>query len=506
MKLMKKIILLILTVILVALPILSCADNDDVSGPTPTGENDPTIGSETNGNIDENENEADAQETLGTDLPADLDFGGYDFRIFFRSGRDSNDHQVRGIMYTEEAVGEAMNDATIRRNTYLAERYNFNIVGIPSYTDGRGRAEAGTVNRSVMAGDDEFDAVMLRMSEAASLMTSGSIHDLADIPYFNFDRPWWNTSLIEQASVGSRKYMVTGDIIATGPNALRVFFFSKGLIADFELDCPYEMVRNGTWTLDNFYHMIQDVSADLDGDGIMGINDRFGFLVQGGASIAMFYSAGQHVITRDEDNLPMPLPPDTLTVNVLQRIFEILRSPDMVMFDQDFGGHVALMNTFADNRGLFFAEILHLAERMRAEEIYFGILPPPKADIHQEHHMVWADGWCLNMLVVPITNRDMTRTGQILELMAFESMTTTRPAFYDIALVSQFARDEESSEMLDIIIANQVISLCEGLGWGMHGAISGELSNRRGNFASAIEVFSRIQERNIDNFISALFD
>ena len=252
--------------------------------------------------------------------------------------------------------------------------------------------------------------------------------------------------------------------------------------------------------------MIQDVSADLDGDGIMGINDRFGFLVQGGASIAMFYSAGQHVITRDEDNLPMPLPPDTVTITVLQRIFDILRSPDMVMFDQDFGGHVALMNTFADNRGLFFAEILHLAERMRAEEIYFGILPPPKADIHQENHMVWADGWCLNMLVVPITNRDMARTGKILELMAFESMTTTRPAFYDIALVSQFARDEESSEMLDIIIANQVISLCEALGWGMHGAISTELSTRRGNFSSAIEAFSRVHERNIDNFISALFD
>jgi hypothetical protein len=81
----------------------------------------------------------------------------------------------------------------------------------------------------------------------------------------------------------------------------------------------------------------------------------------------------------------------------------------------------------------------------------------------------------------------LERTGQILEAMAAESKYTVLPAYYEKTLQGKYARDDDSLEMLDIIIANKVISLDEAFGWGMHREIQDALFTRRGDFASLIE-------------------
>ncbi len=43
--------------------------------------------------------------------------------------------------------------------------------------------------------------------------------------------------------------------------------------------------------------------------------------------------------------------------------------------------------------------------------------------------------------------------------MAIESYITVTPAYYEIALERKYTRDEESSEMVDIILANRVYDI-----------------------------------------------
>ena len=64
-------------------------------------------------------------------------------------------------------------------------------------------------------------------------------------------------------------------------------------------------------------------------------------------------------------------------------------------------------------------------------------------------------------LCVPMTTSDPERTGIVLEAMAAESMYTVTPAYYDVALKGKYARDEESLDMLDIILESR----CYDLGW-----------------------------------------
>jgi len=45
------------------------------------------------------------------------------------------------------------------------------------------------------------------------------------------------------------------------------------------------------------------------------------------------------------------------------------------------------------------------------------------------------------------------------ELLAYESLMTTMPAYYDVLLTGKLARDDESVEMLNIIFSNIVYDM-----------------------------------------------
>jgi len=58
-----------------------------------------------------------------------------------------------------------------------------------------------------------------------------------------------------------------------------------------------------------------------------------------------------------------------------------------------------------------------------------------------------------------VTVTDPDRSALIVEAMAAESVETVRPAFYDVCLTGKYVRDDESSDMIEIILDNKVYDL-----------------------------------------------
>ena len=390
----------------------------------------------------------------------------------------------------EEINGEIINDTVFERNTYLEEKYNFEIVGTPTTLS---NWQAPSIKKVILSGTDTYDAMFIRQSQTGSLIINGCLVNLNEVPYLDFSKSWWDQSIINQLSVANKTFGATGDVIATNNNAFRVILFNKNMIADFGLDDPYKIVRENKWNLDNFYNMCKDISLDVNGDGKMDENDRYGYLVQSGITINMFYAAGEQTIIKDKDGIPVISVGSEKCMQILQKINDILLTKDAVMFDSDYTRinsqhpEYVLQDVFEDKRGLFFAEVLQLAERMRSTDTEFGILPPPKADQNQTEYMCFADSSCINLMVIPVTNTNLERTGQILEAMCAESKYGLLPAYYEKTLKGKYSRDNDSEEMLDIIIKNKVISIDEMFDWGMHKAIQDVLKKRSGDFTSAIE-------------------
>ncbi|MHB1153011.1 MAG: hypothetical protein ACYCWE_18270 [Eubacteriales bacterium] len=89
----------------------------------------------------------------------------------------------------------------------------------------------------------------------------------------------------------------------------------------------------------------------------------------------------------------------------------------------------------------------------------YGILPYPKFDDNQEIYMTRAmDNY--SVLGIPITAQNLEFISIITEALNAESYKSLFPVYYTQALQNKFARDVESIEMIDLLMAGRTFDFC----------------------------------------------
>lgn len=444
------------------------------------------------------ESETNAAETTlsdpaYTDNVPDFDFGGADFRfLLFGDGDPYNWSEID--ILSDGADGETINDGIYARNLALEERMNIHITG--SYQN------ATTVlNKAVQAGDDAYDAAWLQLSQAGSTAQSGSVLDWLDMPYVDLSKAYWDASIIRDLSIGGHVYFMTGDISTIDNQATWIMMFNKSMIAENDLPSPYDLVNNGTWTIDRFSEMTKDVTADVDGDGAFTLADKYGIATTPDTAYGLFYSTGLSFISKDENDFPQYTLDIDKATDVLGKIGVILNEGNRTLLSEKIKGEsnvfIALRDVFIEGRSLFYAEVMFHVAHLRQMETDFGIIPLPKYDEAQEHYITFVNpaGTCL---AIPATDDNPEMTGAVLEAMAALSYQYLTPAYYNIALQQKIARDNESSEMLDLLLQNRVYDLAMMYGWG--GINSGFVDLAKKN-STDLASLSAKKEKQIDQAI-----
>lgn len=202
---------------------------------------------------------AEPEATTIDSLPEDLDFGGRTVTWFVRSDPPSPEY------YVEEQTGDIVDDAIFNRNQQVCERLNvnFDFFEIPGAWANRDSFNQ-TIQSSILAGDGAYDILAGYSMCIASISASGLLQDLASTEYLDFDQPWWSDSLMEQSSVNGKLYFASGDISTNLLYQMCGVYFNKGMIEDYNLENPYELVDSGKWTIDKLFEMSQGVYSDLD--------------------------------------------------------------------------------------------------------------------------------------------------------------------------------------------------------------------------------------------------
>ena len=120
---------------------------------------------------------------------------------------------------------------------------------------------------------------------------------------------------------------------------------------------------------------------------------------------------------------------------------------------------------FADKRVLFRSEILDVVDQYSDIDMDFGILPYPKYNEKQKDYVsiIIPD---VVVTSVPIDCTDPEKISVILEAMAGKSHETLLKAYYDVTLKRKNSRDNESSDMLDIIFSNRMYMFDMVFDWG----------------------------------------
>lgn len=382
------------------------------------------------------------------------DFGGREFTFLTRTIENVDwvewDHRD---LYAEELNGDIINDAVFNRNKKIEEKYNVAILE-SVVTD-----FPGTIRKTVRAGDDLYDVVLTHLMEVAALAQDGSITDIFQVPHLDFGKPWWNQNTPRDLSIGNKLFVMQGDLLIMDNDAMEAMIFNKSLLKDHALEDPYEIVKKGEWTFDKLYDMSRGVAQDLNGDGKMYVqDDSFGVILQADTDISFLVSGGDKICSKDSNDYPVITYGSERSYLIADALMRLMLDEDNVVnlhrYAGKFGIYDEQVKMMEEDRALFSWIRMRIVERLRAMETDFGILPLPKLDKQQPNYITHMNPHTGAGISIPRSAGDLDRTGMIIEDLCAESKYTLQPAYYEINLQGKFMRDDESREMLDIILAN----------------------------------------------------
>lgn len=395
------------------------------------------------------------------DIPADADYDGHTF-MFLITGNTENNWQKNDFAADSE-TGEAFNDARYARNRAIEEKLNIHIATDEQYggTKGKGTGYT-TINKCVMAGDTTYDAGMIAGYDCATLAYSGMLYDLYDMPYVDLTQRWWDQRINEDLTIAGRLYYTTGDISTADNDATGAILFNKKLMSEYDLGDPYELVRSGKWTIDKLGEMASGVAADLNGDSQFDSEDRYGAIIWDDTMMGIINATGEKCCTVQKDGtLALSLYNDRV-LTMFEKYRDAFYDPQISYAYQRVSYDITTpVSMFSNDQSLFFMQLLDLVTYFRDMKTDFGILPLPKLDEQQDRYYSTIGSWHSVFLCAPTVQENAERTGVILEALAAESYNTVTPAYYEKTLVGKYIRDDDSEEMLDIILSSHVYDL----GW-----------------------------------------
>ena len=378
-----------------------------------------------------------------SELP-ELDFGQKEFGIYGVNGSMS-------YMIAEEETGDLVNDAVFQRNIAIEEAYNlrFNM-----FEAERGEENNATKIRTfIMSGDTTYHLYQaLQHGGMPALILRDFFIDWNTLEHINADRPYWNSKGTKNIGFYGRLYATGGDINLVTYNSTNCILFNKKLFDDLGIDYPYEDVYNKTWTADKMIEIVKQGYADLNGDTVWDTQfDRLGFSGWGWEMLyAAYMGLGGKTLIQNEDGAPELAMANEKHVEIIDKLIELYDGVNtwvnMTTYTDD-------KKMFTDGRLLMDDNFITGISQNRDSEFDIGVVPYPMLDEAQGEYYSRAAN-IAHLSYIPTTNAQLEETGIILEAMAIESYNNVRPTYYDITLDLKEAADEETRDMVDIILAS----------------------------------------------------
>ncbi|MBR6708669.1 MAG: hypothetical protein IKL84_03215 [Clostridia bacterium] len=494
---MKKQLVALLLAAIMVLPLAACA-NDPTDLPNDTTvQTDPQTTTQTPAETTVPE---ETEPELLPDLPDVGDqYKGTELSVIHR-GRNQT-HYPERWMEADAITGDTIIDAVYKRNSYLEEKYGIKIV----HTIHDDVHEALDVASNSQ--DDIYDIALPEISSVGSRIVKGLFYDFHELPYINFDQPWWDSNCAEATGYNGKNYIAVGDLSLSSQASCSGVILNRDLIREYKLEDPYELVKNNQWTLEKLATMVQAGSDDLDGDGQWTDEDRYGmlnagastFVISGGVKIVEKSANGEYSVAclNEKTMSILDICRTFLVDKTMYRAYgDLTPEGDRYLYGRKlFSEDHFLFMTGSTNRFNEFA-----ANNMESE---YGIVPNPKFDSEQENYYHTGDD-LTSCLVVPATNQidDLERLSILLEDMSYFSSKTILPEYYETLIARRRGRVPEVGQMVDIIKNSIYYDLTFIYPLSYSDAISSAF--KTGNYSSTFTRYERILDMDLKKIIKNL--
>lgn len=463
--------MLIALLLAVSVTLLSCGSGD----PVETEASDPTSIS-----TDHAVPETTIPKTT-TDMLPNIQYNGDEFSILCMKELDNY------YMASAEDTGDVLSASVYDRNRAVEERFGIklNYIPMPGFSAGSAAFMAAITN-SVQANDGNFDIVAPNYWYGITLSTQGCYLNLLELPYLDFDQPWWAQGYNDNLQINYQLYACTGDFDLQQYSSLLVTFFNQSLIEAYQMENPYDLVQEGKWTFDKMLTMAQQVTDDLDDNEKYDDKDLYGLVMNLWAIRGLYTAFDFDMVTRSTDDEMMISLYHEKTIEAYDKVYDLINNQQYCY--RSLGGYTdndKMMQIFMNDQALFLGIHLGAAENMREMSSDYGIVPQPKYSEKQENYVTGSVG--ATIFAIPTSTMNPERSALILEALCMESHKRVVPTYYETVMKYRDARDAQTGEMIDL--ARRTLYYDFGYVWNtslgrLYDSWGDSIVNRRENFSS----------------------
>ena len=482
---MKKKICLLLTAAMLLASLASCSNNAQDGGDNAEPAASDVSGSaqaETPEAPEETEEEkVTAESTLTVE-----DFGGRDYRMI--STNQDNRHVD---IIAEELTGSTLNDLVYNRNVKVASLYN---VAMSAEQNDFGSINT-MVQKDATSGDTSYDLYLTNYT-AHPMGTRGYLYNFYELPSVNLDMAWWDQNEKADMTVAGMLFLAIGDISPTELLTSECMLFNKRLFDDSSIAYPYSDALEGTWTFDKCIAIADGLTTDLNGDGEIKVNDDlFSVTCWSDYPAAMLYGGGGDFSHVNDDGL-VELDIDLeKAVNIYDKIYSLLIGTQA---NYETAEHERSFRVFNEGRAYFCGITFQKIELfLREMEDDYGVLPNPKFDEQQANYSTCVSG-AGSMVVVPVSCGDPAFVGAMMEAMAAVSYDMITPDLINVLASTRNVRDEESSQIVQIIIRSRNFDTARMHDVSIDGYVENQLKAKSTDVASYFAKNEKVWAKNLE--------
>ena len=446
----------------------------------------------------------DANGYLLDDIPEDLGYNGKTFTFLTWSDVEHEEY------FVESQTGDIVNDAMFTRNQAVEERLGIVLAEVSTKGNSENNANFNNyIQTDNLAGSHEFQLISGYSLSVTSAAVNGYLYDLLDssCEYLDFDKPWWPSTLLDQATIHNKLRFASGDISMNMLYMMYVCYVNTDILATHNLESPAELVKEGKWTYDKFIEMCKGVYEDLNGNGVKDQGDRFGYMSSGIHVDPWFYGTGAVMALQDADgNLKIS---DTFqsekVINGIDKINSLLWDSE----DGIYTSSVKHQTEFRDEHLLFMTDRARVSFKVLAanESCHYTIVPCPKYDEEQETYST-VMGNPFSLYAIPIDSEDPAMASAVMECFASESYRNTTPAVFEMSLKLKYAQDDITGQMYDIIRDTVTFDIGRIFSSSLigQGLFRNSISGNRNSWASDVKANLKPLEKKLEKLSDAFAD
>ncbi|MBR5602510.1 MAG: hypothetical protein IKW24_07735, partial [Clostridia bacterium] len=318
------------------------------------------------------------------------------------------------------------------------------------------------------ANTQNYDIIASYAPTQGSLAVQGYLYNLATLEnsYMDLSMPWWPAQLVETVSFGDAYYFVSGDMSTNVLYMMHLIYLNKDLFSQYQLDLPYTMVREGTWTMDKMIELTTGRYRDADNDNQQSEKDYFGFQAMDYVADS-FYPGCNLRLVDDSDTDMLVVSPDfssAKTVKLVNKLGKWAATDDVwysspALTGLDFNStHLHVQQASIEGRVLMTLQHTCVgAKNFSNADWSVGCVPVPKYDLRQQNYYTgMGNPWTIYGIFADFDDHGdkagmLTMLTAVMECWASEGYRLTTPEIFEVNFQLKYSEGQDETDMYEYV-------------------------------------------------------